>query len=175
MTKISSKCAELAQEQIAIEATLSEIKERQRSIVNPRIQRLKNVGQSVYAKCMGNQGHDESKAILGDLHWVNCQISFESIGTNGVKFEAYDYRARTKETIEISNRYLSMSDRDFAKIIRGRCRQWKQHQKKAANQKLTSQINAQKRALNEATKQIELLEAQLKNATTVKLDSRTKA
>lgn len=163
MTKIIAKTLEMAAEQRKLEEALKEYKNEQRKVIEPRIVALQQVGRSVFNKCMSNQDHDKAMEILGDLYWVTCSVTFESCTRTGFTFSAHNWRNRSVDEVQISNRYMSMSDRDFAKIIRTRCHQWKQNQRDKAERELTIRINEQKRALSETQKEIEQLEAQRAN------------
>lgn len=160
MTKMIAKTLEMAAEQRKLEEALKEYKNEQRKVIEPRIVSLQQVGRSVFRKCMSNQDYDKAMEILGDLYWVTCSVTFESCTRTGFTFSAHNWRNSSFDEVQISNRYTSMSDRDFAKIIRTRCRQWKQNQRDKAERDLNNQINAQKRALNEAQKHLEDLESQ---------------
>lgn len=126
--KTTDRYKMIVQEQQDSQDTLTAAKKNLNKFVIRKIDYLSLVGSDVMNKVLGTHGHDQTwknnEAVGHDdlewfKYWGDKQKTITRIDENYIYFKSPLFSTnRQARELTISTKYLQLSDRDFAKIIR---------------------------------------------------------
>jgi len=134
---------ELKKELRTLQARIEEQQGEQRELVAAKVQNLAGIGQRVFRKCVPDYyavPDHKAKEILGELGWIYSLGKFQELNGYSVKFE----------NGSVERKYLHMSDRDFAKLIRQKVRAWKDAQNAEKQKAEVAEAEAARKAVEKA-------------------------
>jgi hypothetical protein len=142
------------------------VEEKTKRLVLDKLSYLREVGRSVMYKTHGGYGwltnSERELSYLGEEleFWLTAKnLKFVRLEEFNIIFEHPKYGAQNpNRMLSIPRKYLHMSDRDFAKVIRSRVKERKAYERKLAVNNATQDLKDAQEKLKKQQEEIVRLE-----------------